>query len=105
MSTVIPAEVQYFITQWDNCTPEGSSYRETCSYACILPKLLVISWARPTNIISLLKVKPEEICTVTATINNTNTIKNTTVITITTITNTTTTTTINITTILLLLLL
>ena len=97
MSTVIPAEVQYYITQWYHCTPEGSSYRETHCYACTLPKLLLISWARPTNIISLLKVKPEEICTVTVTVNNTNTIKNTALITITTIT--------NITTILILLLL
>ena len=67
VSTVIPAEVQCYITQWYHYKPEGSSWRETRCYVCILTKLLVRSWSRPANLISWFKIKLEEICTVTAT--------------------------------------
>jgi hypothetical protein len=52
VSTVIPADIQCYITQWYHYTPEWISWIETRFYACIIPKLLVIFWPRTTNLIS-----------------------------------------------------
>jgi len=52
MSTLLPAEIQCYITQHYHYTLEGSSLRETRCYFCTLPKLSVISWPRPTNLTS-----------------------------------------------------